>query len=66
MDNHDNARFLSRNSDWNSLSSMIAFNFFVEGIPIFYYGTEQGFKGGNDPQNREPLWTNLDKTHPLY
>ena len=39
---------------------------FCEGIPIFYYGTEQGFKGGNDPANREALWSNMDKNHPLY
>jgi len=29
----------------------------AEGIPIVYYGSEQGFNGGNDPYNREPLWT---------
>lgn len=45
---------------------MIAFNMFVEGIPIFYYGTEQAFNGGNDPANREPLWTHMDKNHALY
>jgi glycosidase len=21
------------------------------GIPVFYYGTETGFSGGNDPEN---------------
>lgn len=27
-----------------------------QGIPIIYYGTEQGFSGGSDPQCREALW----------
>jgi glycosidase len=31
------------------------------GIPIVYYGSEQYFTGGNDPNNREILWRNLDK-----
>ena len=31
--------------------------FTEEGIPYLYYGTEQDFSGGNDPSNREVLWT---------
>lgn len=27
-----------------------------DGIPCIYYGTEQDFRGGNDPSNRERLW----------
>jgi alpha-amylase len=27
------------------------------GIPIMYYGTEHKFNGGNDPEDREALWT---------
>lgn len=27
-----------------------------DGIPIVYYGLEQGFSGGADPANREALW----------
>lgn len=27
-----------------------------DGIPCLYYGTEQDFRGGNDPSNRERLW----------
>jgi len=26
------------------------------GISFTYYGTEQYYAGGNDPQNRESLW----------
>jgi alpha-amylase len=36
------------------------------GIPIVYYGAEQYFAGGNDPQNREILWRNLDRNSDLY
>lgn len=40
---------------------------FTEGIPIVYYGTEQGFDGGNDPDNRAPLWTTkFDEESELY
>lgn len=28
----------------------------TDGIPIVYYGLEQGFSGGSDPANREALW----------
>ncbi|MBK8241043.1 MAG: hypothetical protein IPK74_36465 [Deltaproteobacteria bacterium] len=32
-----------------------------------YYGTEQGFDGGNDPANRERLWdTGFDITNPTF
>jgi glycosidase len=27
-----------------------------DGIPCIYYGTEQRFNGGNDPDNREDMW----------
>ncbi len=38
-----------------------------EGVPIVYYGSEQGFSGGNDPNNREPLWpTNFAQSGDLY
>ncbi len=29
----------------------------VEGIPSLYYGVEQEFEGGNDPANRETMWS---------
>jgi alpha-amylase len=57
IDNHDNVRFLNANDNWELLKGALAFNLFNEGIPIVYYGTEQGFNGGNDPFNRAPLWT---------
>ncbi|XP_019851448.1 PREDICTED: alpha-amylase-like [Amphimedon queenslandica] len=66
LDNHDNPRFLSQNSDWNTLQNALAYNIFAESIPIIYYGTEQGFNGPKDPNNRESLWPHYNTDHPLY
>ena len=33
----------------------------IAGIPILYYGTEQGFNGATDPYNREALWNHFDE-----
>ena len=30
--------------------------FMTDGIPIVYYGQEQGMHGNSDPYNREALW----------
>ena len=38
----------------------------LKGIPIIYYGTEQGFKGPSDPNNRESLWPHYDTSNELY
>ena len=57
VDNHDNPRFLNRNGNYKRLMNALAFIIFGEGIPIVYYGTEQGFNQPNDPYNRMPLWT---------
>jgi len=35
----------------------------AQGIPIIYYGAEQGYNGGSDPFNREPLWTSNFNTN---
>jgi len=67
IDNHDNARFLSGTSDMQLYKSAICFTLMSTGIPIIYYGTEQGFYGGNDPDNREDLWpTGYNTNTPLY
>lgn len=66
FDNHDNPRFLYNYPDWRSLKSAMAFTLTARGIPIFYYGSEQGFAGGNDPNNREPLWRAMNKGSDLY
>jgi len=67
IDNHDQARFLSQQKDLTLYENAIAYTLLSAGIPIIYYGTEQGFNGGNDPYNREPLWTtNFRNTTRLY
>ena len=66
VDNHDNARFLSGNGDWRLFKSALAFALTARGIPIFYYGSEQAYSGGADPNNREPLWSNMNKNHEIY
>ncbi|KAL9601830.1 MAG: hypothetical protein Q9179_002748 [Wetmoreana sp. 5 TL-2023] len=56
-ENHDNARFLSHTNDLHLNMNVITFTILSGGIPIIYQGQEQGFSGGNDPANREALWT---------
>lgn len=38
----------------------------ARGIPFFYYGDEQYFSGGNDPQNRESLWDAMNTDSDMY
>jgi len=57
IDNHDNARFLSGQKDGVLYQNALTYVLLAQGIPIIYYGSEQGFNGGSDPHNREPLWT---------
>jgi alpha-amylase len=56
VDNHDNARVLSWGGNWDDkkkhYKTINAMALTSVGIPIIYYGTEQYFAGGNDPQNR--------------
>jgi glycosidase len=68
FDNHDVARFLfDQEGDTSALELALVHLMFRDGLPILYYGTEQGFSGGNDPANREPLWpSGYDQEHPLY
>lgn len=56
IDNHDIPRFLYDQPDPEALKAALVHLFTMDGIPCLYYGTEQGFTGGNDPANREPLW----------
>lgn len=66
VDNHDNARFLNGNGDQRLFKSALAFSLTARGIPFFYYGSEQGFAGGNDPQNREVMWRNFNRNHDIF
>ncbi|KAL8843695.1 MAG: hypothetical protein Q9176_001903 [Flavoplaca citrina] len=66
-ENHDIPRFLSQRNDMNAQMNVIVFTILSGGIPIIYQGQEQGFSGGNDPANREALWTSDYSTKtPLY
>ncbi|GEM_PF-217098 len=59
LDNHDVGRYLYDRDDAkgvDSLKNALAFLILQRGIPCIYYGTEQGFTGGNDPGNREDMW----------
>lgn len=66
IDNHDNARFLYSQNNWVLYKNALAMTLFNFGIPIVYYGSEQGYHGGNDPLNRESLWPNYDSSSELY
>ncbi len=58
LDNHDVSRFLfDAMGDVPALRNALVLLMTEEGIPCLYYGTEQDFAGGNDPANREVLWT---------
>ncbi|KAF4978723.1 hypothetical protein FZEAL_4943 [Fusarium zealandicum] len=56
LDNHDNARWLNQKNDVSLFKNALAYVMLARGIPIVYYGSEQGYSGGNDPANREDLW----------
>ena len=56
LDNHDNPRWLNAKSDTSLFKNALAYVMLARGIPIVYYGSEQGYAGGNDPANREDLW----------
>ena len=70
LDNHDVERFLSSegsNGDKPALLNALTLQMTEEGIPCLYYGTEQEFSGGNDPANREVLWTtNFNQSTDTY
>ncbi|WP_437295643.1 alpha-amylase family glycosyl hydrolase [Sorangium sp. So ce426] len=75
IDNHDVPRFLHvgpgaspfKADPEAALKNALLFLFTEEGIPCLYYGTEQGFSGGDDPANREDLWeSGYDTEHPLF
>ncbi len=59
IDNHDNPRFLApscANNNYKKLKLALTFLLTSRGIPVIYYGTEQGFYGENDPYCREDMF----------
>eukprot|EP00026_Physarum_polycephalum_P007939 Phypoly_transcript_08011.p1 GENE.Phypoly_transcript_08011~~Phypoly_transcript_08011.p1 ORF type:complete len:464 (+),score=43.48 Phypoly_transcript_08011:118-1509(+) len=67
IDNHDQPRFLNGNHDYKCYQNAITYVLIGQGIPIIYYGTEQGFNGSADPNNREILWASgFSMSNPLF
>ncbi len=67
IDNHDNTRFLYSVSDRVLYQNALTFVLFARGVPIVYYGAEQGFRGGSGPHDsREILWNNMDRKSYWY
>lgn len=44
----------------------LLFGLTARGIPFYYYGSEQAYRGGNDPQNRESLWQDMNTNSDIY
>lgn len=57
IDNHDNKRLMTLAGDKGPeyLRQALAFIMTYPSIPIVYYGTEIGMKGGDDPDNRKDM-----------
>ena len=80
LDNHDNPRFLSSSfaaDRRGRLHAALVFQLTSLGVPCIYYGTEQYFNGGSDPNCREDMFdgqwefgpslgNNFDQTAPGY
>ncbi|RPD65845.1 alpha-amylase [Lentinus tigrinus ALCF2SS1-7] len=56
LEDQDVPRWANISVDPQSMWNAMVFSFMADGIPIVYYGQEQGFSGNADPYNREPLW----------
>ncbi len=78
LDNHDNPRFLNASGSTPArLELALVFLYTSRGIPSLYYGTEQDFNGGGDPNCREDMFDgefeqgpslgdNFNMTHPRF
>ncbi|KAI5992456.1 glycoside hydrolase family 13 protein [Pisolithus albus] len=67
LENHDQPRFGAITNDSALRANAMVWPFIYDGIPVVYYGQEQGFSGGAVPNNHEPLWrTGYNTSHPYY
>ncbi|KAL7418971.1 hypothetical protein Q5752_006655 [Cryptotrichosporon argae] len=57
LDNHDNPRFAGTVTDPVLVKNAAVYPFVSDGYPIVYSGQEHGMVGGEDPHNREAMWT---------
>ena len=53
LENHDQAWFNILMTDQSLVKNAIATAFVTDGVPILFYGQEQGYVGGADPNNHE-------------
>lgn len=66
LENHDQPRLGSQTTDQALIKNAMSWPFISDGVPILYYGQEQGYTGGADPANREALWlSGYDTEKPL-
>lgn len=68
IDNHDNTRLITQGGDHGKeyLKQALTFTMTYPSIPIIYYGTELGMKGGADPDNRRDMeWNNVENNEML-
>jgi glycosidase len=73
IDNHDVRRFMNVTGDVGGrppaervrrLQQALIFLMTAPGPPVLYYGTEQGFDGGEDPYNREDMFDGAFESGP--
>lgn len=62
LENHDQKRFANSNGDIDLAKNAIAFTMLMDGMPTVYQGQEQHFSGGDDPDNRQGLWSSGYRT----
>ena len=66
VDNHDHRRFLNVNPDHATFKHAMTFILFTEGIPIIYYGSEQGYNMGGDPESRQAMFADFNENAEIY
>mmetsp|Transcript_88896 Transcript_88896/g.238002 ORF Transcript_88896/g.238002 Transcript_88896/m.238002 type:complete len:1050 (-) Transcript_88896:114-3263(-) len=69
VDNHDQERWLLRSPNLKTYKTGLVAALFLPGVPISYYGAEQGMKGTpfGGPASRTPLWRHgFSKDAELY
>ncbi len=60
MENQDMVRLMCMNKNLMLYKSSLIFLMTFRGIPILYYGSEQGFYGCEDPENRETMFEHFN------
>ena len=66
VDNHDHRRFLNINPDIPTFKHAMTFILFTEGIPIIYYGSEQAYNMGGDPESRQAMFADFKQDSDIY